>query len=115
MFEIKKSYEEFKQDDKDRIEKYNNFEPDWWVSPMAPIGTYKIENQKDFTVVACTIDGKDVPKKFGGPMDGKAIEFFLCCTIGYCADSEEAYNEFVKKINGKIIDGYSPLLEPRFI
>jgi hypothetical protein len=101
MFKTKHSYEEFKKSEQDNaalIKRLRSPTPD----PIGVVGVYNDSNSQIFIVIGQTIDGKDAPEDCSGPIGGKAIEFFACgLSRGYCADTEEAYNAFLEKVDGK--------------
>lgn len=111
MFKIKHSYEEFKKFEQDNaalLKELGSPFPD----AVGNVGMYNSNYNQIFMVIAQTIDGKDVPKDCGGPINGKAIEFFAGgLSRGYCADSEEAYNAFLEKVDGEEAEEWARHIE----
>lgn len=103
MLMIKTLYEEFKQNEQSNNDSLMvRLRLKQGMPRMHSVGVYKSNEQGVFDICARTIDGNDVPENYGGPIDGNAIEFRAMGFIrGYCADSGEAYNAFLEKINGK--------------
>lgn len=108
MFKIKHSYEEFKQNEQECIELLAE---DQTLRPpaIALVGVYASSAFSTLPIIiGRTINGKEVPENYGGPIDGNAIEFHILGFPGrrYCADSEEAYNAFLEKINDEELDNW---------